>query len=307
MKKLLLIITLSMTTVFAGGESLLDNEVQLESFGKIKYRAPMINSDKLPIVLFHGIYGGASHRTWRKILPILEEAGERVYIMDLPGVGESDRPKKAYKIEDFDEFVEAFLTKVVKQRATVVSESLLSAAVLKVTSERPDLIRRTIIINPSGVNSLNDGPSQRQQALYDRLYNNDAGAIGFYQNLLTPNSIKYFLSFGFYDDSLVNDELIADFTVARSNLEQRWLTLSFVGGQLFRPFVDSANGIFSPVLALFGEKYENFQDTPAATAKDFENLRPDFTYVEIKDSGSSIQREKPRETAKEIIIFAEED
>jgi len=307
MKKIVLVLSLCLSTAFAAGESFLDREVQLANFGKIKYRAPQVNSDKLPLVLFHGIYGGASHRTWRKLLPILEAAGERVYIMDLPGVGESDRPKKQYKIEDFDTFVEAFLTDVVKERATVVSESLLSASVLKVTAKRPDLVRRTVIINPSGVNSLNDPPSQRQQALYDRFYNNDAGAIAFYKNLLTPQSIKYFLSFAFYDDSLVNNDLISDFTVASTNLDQRWLTLSFVGGQLYRPFADSAKGIFTPVLALFGDKYENFQDTPSATANDFMNIRPDFTYLEIVDSGSSIQREKPEETAKEIIIFSEID
>ncbi|GAB4016567.1 MAG: hypothetical protein Fur0010_16430 [Bdellovibrio sp.] len=307
MRRLLLILCVGLSTAFASGESLLDSEVQLANFGTIKYRTPQVQSSKLPIVLFHGIYGGASHRTWRKLLPILEQAGEKVYIMDLPGVGESDRPKKQYKIEDFDQFVEEFLTTVVKERATVVSESLLSASVLRVTAKRPDLIRRTVVINPSGVKSLNDPPSQRQQSLYDRLYANDAGAIAFYQNLLTPPSIKYFLSFSFYDDSLIDNDLIADFTVASTNLDQRWLTLSFVGGQLYRPFEDAARGVFTPVLAIFGDKYENFQDTPASTAKDFMKIRPDFTYVEIVDSGSSVQREKPLETAREIIIFSELD
>lgn len=307
MKIVIFLLSIYLTSAFASADSLLDRAQYIEGFGNIKYRVSEVTAEKLPIVLFHGIYGGASHRTWRKLLPILEAAGEKVYIMDLPGVGESDRPKKQYKIEDFDQFVEAFLTTVVKVRATVVSESLLSASVLRVTAKRPDLIRRTILINPSGVNSLNDPPSLRQQALYDRLFINDAGAIAFYQNLLTPPSIKYFLSFSFYDDTLIDDELISDFTVASSNLEQRWLTLSFVGGQLYRPFEESASGVFTPVLAIFGDKYENFQDTPVSTANDFMSIRPDFTYVEIKDSGSSVQREKPLETAREIIIFSEID
>lgn len=165
MKIYLIILCLSISTAFAAGESLLDRKIFIENFGNIKYRAPFVKSGKLPLVLFHGIYGGASHRTWRKLLPLLEAAGEKVYIMDLPGVDESDRPQKAYNIEDFDHFVEAFLATVVKERATVISESLLSASVLRVTAKRPDLIRRTILINPSGLNALSFPPSQRQQAL----------------------------------------------------------------------------------------------------------------------------------------------
>lgn len=305
--KYILLSIMSFSLFAADGLSLLDSTAEVTGFGKIKYRAPKIQSNETPIVLFHGIYGGASHRTWRKLLPELEKLGKEVYIMDLPGAGESDKPKRSYSIEDFDNFVEAFLEDVVKQRANIISESILSNGVLKIAAKRPDIVRRAIVINPSGIYSLVEPPSAREQGLYTRLFNDDDAAIAFYKNLLNPNSISYFLSFGFFDDSLVNDELIADFVSMRENIDQRFLTLSFVGGQLYRSFEESSEGVFIPVLAIFGKEYEGFQDNKIARASDFKKIRPYFEYIEIDKSGSSVQREKPADTAKAIVNFLVQD
>ena len=89
----------------------------------------------------------------------------------------------------------------------------------------------------------------------------------------------------------------------RSILEQRFLTLSFVGGQLYRTFEESSNGVFLPVLAIFGQEYEAFQDNIIDTAADFKQVRPFFEYLEIPLSGASVQREAPQATAKAIVDF----
>jgi len=296
-------IFLTASTTFGAGDSLLDQSTEVSGFGNIKYRAPVVESHEPPIVLFHGVYGGASHRTWRQLLPLLDAAGKAVYVMDLPGVGESDKPKRAYSLADFDLFVERFLEEVVGERANLVSESILSNGVLRVASLRPDLVRRVVTLNPSGVGSLVDPPSPREQGLYNRLFNDDAGAIEFYQNLLNPNSLEFFLKFSFFDDSLIDEELLADFSILKDNVDQRYLTLSFVGGQLYRSFEESSKNIFVPVMAIFGAEYEPFQDNPISRAEDFQAIRPSFEYVEIEESGSSVQREKPEDTAQKIIEF----
>lgn len=304
---LLLLLILSFQAFATPGASLLDSEATIPVFGKIKYRAPKVLSDETPIVLFHGIYGGASHRTWRKLLPELEALGKEVYIMDLPGAGESAKPNRAYSIEDFDRFVEVFLEEVVRERANIVSESILSNGVLRAAATRPDLVRRAIVLNPSGVTTLNKAPSEREQRLYDRLIRDDEAAIAFYRNLLNPNSIGYYLSFGFYDDTLIDDALKADFIAMRDNIDQRFLTLSFVGGQLYRTFEESSQGVFIPVLVIFGKEYEAFQDNKISTAADFKKIRPYFEYAEIEKSGASVQREKPKKTAQLIVDFLVKD
>lgn len=304
--KFIILLILSFSA-YGQGTSLLDSEAEVTGFGTIKYRAPIVESNERPIVLFHGIYGGASHRTWRKLVPLLDQAGKRVFIMDLPGVGESDKPKRAYSLEDIDEFVKNFMKEIVRERATVVSESILSNAVLRLAADEPNLVRRVITLNPSGIYSLNEGPSSREQALYDRLFNDDEAAIAFYKNLLQPNSLRFFLAFGFFNDALIDEDLIADFLAVRENVGQRFLTLSFVGGQLYRTFEKSSEGVFLPVLMIFGKEYEAFQDNRIARASDFQAIRPYFEVLEIPGSGSSVQREKPEDVAKAILEFSQAD
>ena len=292
---------------FASGESLLDSTATVTGFGEIRYRKPVVESNQTPLVLFHGIYGGASHRTWRQLLPLLDQAGLEVYLMDLPGVGESDKPKRPYSIADFDLFVERFLEEVVGERAILVSESLLSASVLKVTGLRPDLVLRSVVLSPSGLKSLNEPPSERQQELYDFLYNNEMASTRFYEQLLTDPSLRFYLAFGFFNDAVIDELLLDDFRALRPVVDQKYLSISFVGGQLWRPFAESAQEVFKPVLAIFGKEYEPFEDNEVATASEFAEVRPDFTYVEIPNSGSSVQREQPEAVAAEIIKFAQKD
>ncbi len=291
--------------VWGQSNSLLDQSVSIEGFGNIRFRAPIGQStSRFPLLLVHGVYGGASHRTYKNLLPLLDQAGAAVYILDLPGVGESDKPKRAYRIEDFDLFLEKFIEVVIQKRTTVVAESLLTASALKVSSTRPDLIRRLILLSPTGVNSLNEPPSSREQALYDRLFNDEVASDQFYRNLLVDNSLQYFLKFGFYNDELVNEDLLNDFRVLRDNVSQKYLTLSFVGGQLYRSFSASAQNVFVPVLSIFGKEYESFADNELSTAAMFKDIRPDFEYLEISMAGSSVQREKPQEVANAILEFS---
>lgn len=287
--------------------SLLNATAEVEGFGQIRYRAPIHSSDEFPILLVHGIYGGASHRAFKNILPLLDAAQQKVYIIDLPGIGESDQPKRPYSLEDLDLFLERFIATVIKDRTTVVTESLMSASGLRVAALRPDLVRRLILLSPTGVNSLAEPPSQREQQLYDRLYNDEAASSQFYQNLLIDNSLNYFLKFAFYNDSLVNDDLLNDYRTMRFYNGQKYLSISFVGGQLYRPFVKSAEGVFVPTLLIFGAEYENFADTKPTKAEEFKKLRPDFEYLEIPLCGSSVQREKPEATAQAILNFTVRD
>lgn len=287
--------------------SALDQTIAVTGFGDIRYRKPLAGSTGYPVLLVHGVYGGASHRSFRELLPKLDAAGKAVYIVDLPGVGESAKPKRSYEMADFDLFLTTFLSEVIKQRTTVVAESILSVSALKVAGDRPDLIRRLVLLSPTGVSSLNTLPSEREQNLYDRLYNDEIASEVFYKNLLQDNSLNYFLKFAFYNDDLVNESLLNDYRAMRDNVEQKYLTISFVGGQLHRTFESAAQNVFIPVLNIFGKNYEVFAEGKLSTAEMFKAIRPDFDYLEIEDCGSSVQREQPDAVARAIIDFSIED
>lgn len=286
--------------------SRLDKSIEIENFGQIKYRGPLTENNGPVVVLFHGIYGGASHRAFREIYPLLDSKGARVYMMDLPGAGESSKPRKKYTIEEMDLFVKSFLESVVKVPATVVTESLLGSSALKVSQDFPQLFRRIVLLSPTGIITLGQPPSDRENALFDRVFNNNEAGLSLYQNFFTENSLKFFLERAYYNNDLVDEARLAESRMFKNNLDQRWLTFSFVGGQIFRPFTEAANGVFVPVKAIFGKEAEavGFEPDRVERAFRFKEIRPDFEYVELEKTGQAVQRENPESVAKHILDFS---
>lgn len=305
-----LILTLGTLQVLANDiptelQSRLDKKQFLnERFGEVKYRAPLIDSEGPTLVLLHGIYAGSTHMAWREILPFLD-AKARVYLVDLYGTGENaPSEKRVYSLEDLDEFVEAFLENIVLEPSFLISESLLGASAQVVAAKRPDLVDGLILLSPTGINSL-AALNESQDNLYKRLYKNDWIGTLFYRALFTRISLSYFLKKTVYDDSLITDERILESKVAGKIKNQKWISLSFVGGQLYRPFNFASKNVDVPALMIFGAEAESVASDESLLEKpeDFLNQRPDYKLEIIEKAGASVQREKPRETAEAIFNF----
>ncbi len=274
-------------------KSSLDQSIQLEGFGTIRYRGPLEGATGPVITLFHGIYGGSTHRAYRELLPALDQAGARVYIMDLPGIGESEKPKREYSIEVFDHFVKSFLQNVVGQPSVLVGESILTASVLRTAAELPALCTGVVLLSPTGVNTLAQGPTDTQNLIFNSVWKNKLAGLGFYKLVLSKPSVRYFLEKSYYDDSLVTDLLVQESRIAKQVKDQRWLTFAFVGGRIWRTFVESQMGVNVPVLAIFGAEAESITSGSAQieSADNFAAIRPDFDYVTLPATGLSVQRE----------------
>mgnify|MGYP000169672787 CR=1 FL=1 len=286
-------------------KSQLDQSVNLANFGDIRFRAPLVGNTGPVIALFHGVYGGVSHRAFRELLPRLDAAGARVFIMDLPGVGESAQPKRIYDMAALDLFMENFLKEVVKEPSFVVAESLLTANALKVSAQSPELFKGLILISPTGIKTLATPGTKQQEELFQHVYGDETAGKLFYDGLLTDASIQFYLKKAYYDDSLVTHLLIQESALARETPDQRWLTFSFVGGKLYRPFSEAQAGVTRPVLAIFGDRAEPVGSDPAAveSAIEFQALRPDFQYLVVPEAGGSVHREKPDVVAQAILNF----
>tara|TARA_Y100001954_G_C15822869_1_gene610823 strand:+ start:5041 stop:5982 length:942 start_codon:yes stop_codon:yes gene_type:complete len=286
--------------------SKLDRRIEIPGFGEIAYRGPKVGNNGPLIVLFHGIYGGASHRTWRQLLPILDNNGARVYLMDLPGAGDSHSPKRIYTMEVMDDFVEGFLEHAVGRPANVVTESILGQSALKIAGQRPELFKSLILLSPNGINTLANPPRESQQKLFDRLYNKKGFGKFFYWMVLTKPSIKYFLKQTVYNDKLIDKMRIKESKMAKDRPWQKWLTFSFIGGQMYRTFEDASFGVNVPTLSIFGKNAENvgFGKQSIERAQEFIQLRPEFSYLIFDKCGQSVQIEKKYKTAKAILNFA---
>lgn len=286
--------------------SRLDQIAQVDGVGAVAYRAPKDENKGPVLVLMHGVYGGASHRAFREILPILDQRGFRVYLFDLPGTGDSVKKDQKYTIESLETSLASFLREVVREPAVVVAESVAGVAALEVAKQEPAQVRGVVMLQPTGIRTLAKPASIPQEFLYKSLRASDLAARKFYEALSSEASVRYYAKKAYYNDALVDDLRVAEGTLAGENLDQRWITISFVGGQIYKPFKEAAAGVKQPVLALFGEKAE-----PIGGGKDsverpeeFKAAMPELQVKIVPNAGASMQREKPLDTAAAIEDFA---
>jgi pimeloyl-ACP methyl ester carboxylesterase len=106
--------------------------------------------DGPPAVLVHGL-GGRSE-DWEKLAPYLAKAGYRVYLPDLPGFGESDKPADfSYSVKDEAAIVTGFFDALGLKQVDLGGWSMGGWIVQLVAAEHPDRIRRLMLFDSAGL------------------------------------------------------------------------------------------------------------------------------------------------------------
>jgi pimeloyl-ACP methyl ester carboxylesterase len=101
------------------------------------------------VVLVHGL-GGRSE-DWEKLAPFFVRAGFRVYLPDLPGYGESDKPADfSYSVRDEAKIVAGFFDALGLKQADLGGWSMGGWVVQLVAAEHPDRIRRLMLFDSAG-------------------------------------------------------------------------------------------------------------------------------------------------------------
>jgi pimeloyl-ACP methyl ester carboxylesterase len=106
---------------------------------------------KPPIVLLHGL--NDSHLTWRQIAP--ELARDRsVFVLDLPGHGDSDRPDAGYELAWYAQIVAGWIEVLglePRERVDIVGHSLGGGIALMLLEVCRPRIRRLVLAAPGGL------------------------------------------------------------------------------------------------------------------------------------------------------------
>jgi 4,5:9,10-diseco-3-hydroxy-5,9,17-trioxoandrosta-1(10),2-diene-4-oate hydrolase len=99
-----------------------------------------------PVLLLHGI--GAFSETWLMNFDALSRT-HRVFALDLPGHGLSDRPPHPYTIEYFTQFIDAFVTSCRLDRVHLVGNSFGGGIALRYASVFPQKTNKLVLVaNP---------------------------------------------------------------------------------------------------------------------------------------------------------------
>jgi pimeloyl-ACP methyl ester carboxylesterase len=102
-----------------------------------------------PVVLVHGL--GSRSQDWAPLLPELVRGGFHVVAMDLPGFGETSKPKdRTYSISEQAHFVESFLDAMGLERVTLVGVSMGGWIAATVALDAPQRVERLVLMDSAG-------------------------------------------------------------------------------------------------------------------------------------------------------------
>jgi len=99
-----------------------------------------------PVVLLHGL--GASKVSYLPLLPALARR-YRVVVPDLPGHGESSKPRAAYTPAYFPRAVLALMDEVGADRSALVGNSMGGRVALEVAAAAPDRVSAMALLDPA--------------------------------------------------------------------------------------------------------------------------------------------------------------
>jgi pimeloyl-ACP methyl ester carboxylesterase len=100
------------------------------------------------LLLLHGMAG--SSQTWRSVIKPLSRQF-RVIAPDLPGHGESTKPRSDYSLGAFAALLRDLLDELGVSRATIVGHSLGGGVAMQLLYQHPDYAQRLILIGSGGL------------------------------------------------------------------------------------------------------------------------------------------------------------
>jgi pimeloyl-ACP methyl ester carboxylesterase len=103
-----------------------------------------------PVVLVHGLGGRAED--WRNLAPYLTRAGYRVYLPDLPGYGQSEKPGGfSYSVADEAGVVVGFFDAVGLKQVDLGGWSMGGWIVQRIAADHPGRVRKLMLFDSAGL------------------------------------------------------------------------------------------------------------------------------------------------------------
>jgi pimeloyl-ACP methyl ester carboxylesterase len=100
------------------------------------------------LIFLHG--WRSNKEAWLPIARLMEQSGDRLIFIDLPGFGASETPKRPYTLHDYAETVRLFAKKLDLKIHAVIGHSAGARIAVKLAAERPDLFNKLILIASGG-------------------------------------------------------------------------------------------------------------------------------------------------------------
>lgn len=257
-----------------------------------------------PLVLIHGF--GASIRHWRRNIFVLAEAGYKVFVIDLLGFGQSDKPAIEYQMELWQALLRDFWTAHIQAPAIFVGNSIGALLSLMVLAHHPEIARGGVLLNAAG--GLNHRPEELNWPLrlimgsFTKVLTSPLiGGLLFHQ-IRQKSRLRRTLQQVYHDRTAVTDELIE--LIYQPSCDpgaQKVFAAILTAPPGPRP-QDLLPQVTQPLLVLWGEADPW---TPISGAKLYQDLAAQFSdrvkFSSIPNTGHCPHDERPDVVNAEIL------
>ena len=246
-----------------------------------------------PLLLIHGYL--VSHWEWRAMLAPLAAAGFDVIALDLPGHGESDRPRDfTYGVAGFSEIVIGVMDALGIEKAPLFGHSMGGAIALYTAARNPERVPCLVVLDAACYPIA--------LSLQNRLAVTPIIGPLLFKGVFGKRDIKnYFRDQVYRDPALATDELV-DYIYERmcrpggkDALHATLVSLSNLG-EVER----SLRAIRCPTLVIWGENERLF---PVENGRRMASEIPGAELVVIPDCGHAGNEERPAEVLAAVLPF----
>lgn len=248
-----------------------------------------------PLVLIHGF--GASIGHWRKNIPVLAEAGYRVYALDLLGFGGSDKPALDYTLELWQQQVKDFWDAHIAEPTVFIGNSIGALLSLIVVTEYPEIATGAVLINCAG--GLNHRPGEFNLPMrvvmggFTKLVSSNITGPFLFNLIRQKSRIRRTLTQVYRDSEAITEELVNLLYTPSCDPGAQQVFASVLTAPAGPSPVELLPKVKHPLLVIWGE---DDPWTPIAGAAIYQQQRetgPDVEFVGIPNAGHCPHDEKP--------------
>jgi pimeloyl-ACP methyl ester carboxylesterase len=262
-----------------------------------------------PLVLIHGF--GASIGHWRKNIPVLAEAGYRVYAIDLLGFGGSDKPALSYTLELWQQQLKDFWDTHIQEPTVLIGNSIGALLSLMVVTEYPEIAAGGVLINCAG--GLNHRPDELNLPLrvvmgsFTKLVSSKITGPLLFNLIRQKSRIRRTLTQVYRDPDAITEELVDLLYTPSCDPGAQQVFASVLTAPPGPSPVELLPRVKHPLLVIWGE---DDPWTPIAGAAIYQQQRetgPDVEFVAIPNTGHCPHDEKPNAVNPLIINWLDKD
>lgn len=251
-------------------------------------------ADGEPILLLHSINAAPSAFEMKPLFDHYR-ATRRMYALELPGFGFSDRADRVYSPELYADCIRTFLAQVVKTPCDLIAYSLSCEFAARAALQAPEAFRRLVLLSPTGF-SARRLPSAETGRRLHRFFSLPGFGPALYALVTTRPSVSYFMQRSFVTKP--PKELI-DYAHATSHQPgARHAPFYFLSGQLFThdPVEQLYAKLQMPVLVIHDRDANvSFDLLPELAAR-----KPNWQVARVEPTLGMPQWEQPGKTIAAI-------